>query len=283
MSYNQGTQTRQKQKDKIISEVWSTMSYDIRGYTPESYKGVLSAFYIESDLGASGKSTGRYRGLAQVGPNIDEEYKNIFPELQYRYSDPNRYYNFINDPGKVSQVYHYVTSEYMESNNWKQYEVLERGMELGFDPEFMRYLSWQQGKTGAADIITSISYKNPYSKVQSNRMPGDANYTGNIDAHTFYNLVHQLDSASRKAFLPYLNRSKKSIDYNLIAGGKNSAAYESLQANLLSNYINITQKKWKEASAKSEIAYNDYMNNKPVDRMMNQFTSEDTMVSNKTY
>ena len=283
MSYNKGVKTRQQQKDVITSNIWSTLNYDINSYSPDLFKGVMTAFYMESDFGARGDFTSRYRGISQIGPNIDSDFSHIFPELSYRDSDPNRYNAFISDPGNSAQVYFKVTSDYMGSKNWKDYKIMERGMELGYDPELIRYLSWQQGKAGAADVISTISYYNPNSKVQSNRMPGDAKYTGNLSGHTFYNLVHQLNSADRKAFLPYLvGGNKKTIDYSKV-GGKGSSSYKALQASLLNAYMNTTITKWDSYSKKASTGYDNYIKNKPEDRMMNQFVGEDTMISNKQY
>jgi len=94
-----------------------------------------------------------YKGSFQIGKTVQNEYGLATGEL---FDKPGTL-------GKSAGVYaaHVVSNEGTKDfGDWEKYDVNEKSDALGIDRGLLQYLTWQQGRAGAINIITAASNPN---------------------------------------------------------------------------------------------------------------------------
>lgn len=94
-----------------------------------------------------------YKGSFQIGETVQSNYGLKTGEL---FDQPGKL-------GKSARVYaaHVISNEGTKDvGDWKKYDVNDKADALGVDRGLLQYLTWQQGRKGALNIITAASKPN---------------------------------------------------------------------------------------------------------------------------
>ena len=106
-----------------------------------------------------------------------------------------------------------------DDEDWKKWDINKRAADLGISDETLRYMTWQQGRAGVIDIITTATYgtRHLYSKKEYTIKDGKKvkqSYTGTLGKSV---KGHMNDNMGPYEKLPKIiddrQRSKKYIQF----------------------------------------------------------------------
>ena len=120
-------------------------------------RGAFIAFGMESSFGENRNTNSL--SSAHVGPmqmDLNVAYKHGL-ESSEDGIDPRL------DLNTAINIYARETEERVENvNSWSDWDINSRAADLGLSPEQLKYLTWQQGRAGAIDIITTATASGNY-------------------------------------------------------------------------------------------------------------------------
>jgi len=102
-------------------------------------------YFLKTGMQKESAWSAKYRGPFQMSREVQQK---------HGLSDDD-----VFRPDKAVGAYINETSELMRNDeSWAAWEIDKRAEDLGLDRGLLRYLVWQQGRSGVIDIITAASH-----------------------------------------------------------------------------------------------------------------------------
>ena len=176
-----------------------------------SWLNILTATGLESSFGSDKKAfnlTSNYIGPLQVGEDTAKAYPDIIKSRED-----------LLDLEKSAKIYSAEVKKRTKDNkSWKKWSINKRSEDLRIPGALVEWITWNQGRGGAIDIITTASH-------------GEGVYESGSGAKTSGNLSEDV---------------KKNILSNLSSQAKLKAEKVSSDKELAEIYIQHVKEKWIE-------------------------------------
>ena len=219
---------------------------------------IWTAYGIESSFGQSLK-------VQKWNPlNWDDTYRGPFQmdrDIQAKYG-LNMWEVF--DPDKAGLVYRKETVERtLDDGDWKEWDIEARAADLGISDETLRYMTWQQGRAGVIDIITTATFskRNNYSQKEytiKNGVKVKQSYTGTLGNSVKRNINNNMSGPSKGQYPGVKGSGSQSYPVTI-----DKSLTDQERAN---QYIHLLNNKWTDKKEESK----QYWGPQPDEEVMNE-------------